>query len=125
MASFVGSREEFKRYIGPRLRNLVQQLTKQHKMAIGRCQLCGDTELLEAAHIHGRTRGKIIDKILNDYTNNNIVTIDLADFETHFRNEHHVIDETILILCKRCHKQYGSIRISQVKYNRNSMTFCR
>lgn len=108
MASFVGSKEEFNRYIGPRLRNLVQQITRKRKMEIGRCEHCGHTESLEAAHIHGRNRSAIIDRILNQYTNNSVVTIDLADFEKHFRNEHHIIDETILILCRTCHTKYDA-----------------
>lgn len=109
MASFVGTKKEFKRYVGPMLRNLVQQLTKKHKQAVGSCQHCGTTESLEAAHVHGKDRGSIIDKILDNYTNNDIVTIDLAGFEKHFRDEHRLIDETIIILCKTCHSQYDSI----------------
>src|SRR3989304_4930159 len=100
MASFVGTKEEFKRYVGPMLRNLVQQLTKKHKMEIGKCEHCGTSKNLEAAHKHGKDRGSLIDSILNNYTNNNVVTIDLANFEQHFRNEHKTIDDTILILCK-------------------------
>jgi len=108
MASFVGTKEEFKRYIGPRLRNLVQQLTKKHKMDIGHCEHCKSTESLEAAHVHGKNRVALIDKILENYTNNNMVTIDLASFEQHFKNEHAKIDETIIILCKSCHSKYDS-----------------
>ena len=108
MASFVGTKEEFKRYIGPMLRNLVQQLTKKHKMEVGCCEHCQATENLEAAHVHGKDRGALIDKILNKYTTNSMVTIDLADFEQHFRNEHHEIDKTILILCRTCHSKYDS-----------------
>ena len=108
MASFVGTKEEFKRYIGPMLRNLVQQLTRKHKMEVGCCEHCQTTENLEAAHVHGKDRGALIDKILNKYTTNSMVTIDLADFEQHFRNEHHEIDKTILILCKTCHTKYDS-----------------
>lgn len=60
MASFVGTKEEFKRYVGPMLRNLVQQLTKKHKMEIGKCEHCGTVENLEAAHKHGKDRGSLI-----------------------------------------------------------------
>ena len=108
MASFVGTKEEFKRYVGPMLRNLVQQLTRKHRKKVGRCEHCGTTEMLEAAHVHGKERGTIIDNILDNYTNNSVITIDLANFEQHFRNEHKVVDETILILCKACHVIYDS-----------------
>lgn len=109
MASFVGTKKEFKRYLGAMLRNLVQQLTKKHKMEIGCCEHCQATNNLEAAHVHGKDRGAIIDKILENYITGNVVTIDLANFEQHFRNEHKIIDETILILCKNCHSKYDSL----------------
>jgi hypothetical protein len=109
MPSFIGSKEEFKRYVGPLLRNLVQQLTKKHKAEIGRCQHCGSAESLEAAHIRGRDRGEIIDGILRHYTVNDVVTIDLRKFERHFRVEHHLVDETILILCRSCHRKYDAM----------------
>ena len=108
MASFIGTKEEFKRYIGPMLRNLVQQLTKKHKIEVGRCEHCGISENLEAAHKHGKDRCSLIDTILNNHTNNNIVTIDLSSFEQCFRDEHKKIDDTILILCKACHSAYDS-----------------
>ena len=73
MASFVGTKVEFKRYVGPMLRNLVQQLTRKHKLKVGRCEHCGTTEMLEAAHVHGKDRGTIIDKILNNYINTDLV----------------------------------------------------
>lgn len=117
MASFVGTKEEFKRYVGPMLRNLVQQLTKKHKMEIGKCEHCGTSENLEAAHKHGKDRGSLIDRILNNYTNNNVVTIDLANFEQHFRNEHKTIDDTILILCRTCHSKYDSLSPSDSTSN--------
>ncbi len=103
MASFVGTKKEFKRYVGPMLRNLVQQLTRKHKMEIGQCKHCGATEMLEAAHVHGKDRGALIDKILNNYTNNNVVTIDLDNIKKKLRKEHRLIDETILIICRSCH----------------------
>ena len=38
MGTFAGTKEDFKRYIGPFLRNLVQQITKKHKRNVGICQ---------------------------------------------------------------------------------------
>jgi 5-methylcytosine-specific restriction endonuclease McrA len=108
MASFVGTKEEFKRYIGPMLRNLVQQLTRKYKSEVGKCEHCGSVESLEAAHVHGKDRNALIDNILDDYTYENIITIDLSQFEQHFRKGHRLIDETILILCRKCHSKYDS-----------------
>ena len=61
MASFIGTNKEFRRYMGPRLRNLVQQITKSHKAEISACEHCGTKENLESAHVHGRNRNDIID----------------------------------------------------------------
>jgi len=108
MASFVGTFNEFKRYIGPQFRNLVQQITKKHKASIAVCEHCGGSEQLEAAHIRGRERNEIIELILKDYSANGIVTIDLSLAEERFKEEHNPIEKSILVLCHRCHKQYDS-----------------
>jgi hypothetical protein len=64
MASFIGTRREFKRYIGPRLRNLVNILTKNHRIRVANCNQCGAKERLESAHVRGRERNQIIDVLL-------------------------------------------------------------
>lgn len=117
MASFIGTKEEFKRYIGPMLRNLVQQITRKYKTEIGSCQHCGTTDTLEAAHIHGRGRGTIIDNIIDEYTTNNTITINLTDFEKLFRDEHQNISETIIILCKACHSKYDATPLEAEQAN--------
>jgi len=109
MASFVGTNKEFRRYIGPRLRNLVQQFTKNHKVEISVCEHCGSSENLESAHVHNRDRNKIIDVILNEHTYNNVATVDIDLFEKRFKEEHYPLEQSILILCRNCHKKYDSI----------------
>lgn len=106
MASFIGTNKEFHRYIGPRLRNFVQQFTKSHKAEISACEHCGSKGSLESAHVHGRERYEIINLILNENTHNSIVTIDIAKFETRFKEEHQPLEKSILILCRDCHKKY-------------------
>lgn len=108
MASFIGTKREFRRYIGPRLRNLVQQITKNHRVTQANCQQCGSSEYLEAAHVTGRDRNQIIDLVLEHFTHNEIVTIDLGEFEKSFKAEHEPLENTILILCRTCHFQYDS-----------------
>ena len=108
MASFVGTNKEFRRYIGPRLRNLVQQFTKNHKAKISACEHCGSKENLESAHVHGRDRNEIIDLVLSENTHNGIVTVDIANLEERFKEEHHPLEKSILILCRGCHKKYDS-----------------
>jgi ribosomal protein L37AE/L43A len=106
MASFKGTNQELRRYIGPRLRNLVQQITKRHKAEIAACHHCGAIENLESAHVRDRNRNEIIDLIAGKYTANGIIDIDLGVFEETFKTEHRPIEKSILILCRPCHKKY-------------------
>ena len=116
MASFIGSKEEFRRYIGPRLRNLVQSLTKNRKAEVGACEHCGATENIESAHVKGRDRNEIIDSVLEEFTANGVITVDLSVFEEKFLEEHHPIERSILILCCRCHRKYDSKTPDSVEY---------
>lgn len=108
MASFIGTNEEFRRYIGPRLRNLVQQITKDHKAEVAKCELCQATENLESTHIEGRGRNQLIDLVLSEFAHNNVVTVDLGVFEERFKEQHNPIEKSILILCRICHRKYDS-----------------
>src|SRR5688572_1388085 len=117
MASFIGTRKEFKRYIGPRLRNLVNLLTKKHRIGVANCNHCGTKERLESAHVRGRERNQIIDVLLEGFTHNEIITIDLEIFERKFVAEHDPIDKTILILCRDCHIKYDGITDSPQAHN--------
>lgn len=108
MASFVGTNAEFRRFIGPRLRNLIQQITKKHKIAVSACEHCASVNNLESAHVHGRGRNEIIDLVLKDYTFEGVVTVDIGKFEQQFIEEHHPFEKSFLILCNRCHREYDS-----------------
>lgn len=111
MASFVGTRKEFKRFIGPRLRNLVNIHTKGYRIGVANCNHCGSSEHLESAHVRGRERNQIIDGLLEQFTYNDVVTIDLAMFEQLFVAEHDPIEKTILILCRYCHSKYDAVAL--------------
>lgn len=111
MASFSGSIDEFRQYLGPFARNLVQQITKKHKATIGKCQRCDATEQLQSAHV-GRHRNQLIAAALQKL---GIVvepginfTVDLAAFKSEFAKEHHPLAETVEILCPSCHKKLDS-----------------
>jgi 5-methylcytosine-specific restriction endonuclease McrA len=107
MARFIGTEKEFNRYIGPILRNIVQQLSRNMKNAVGECQFCGSKSNLEAAHKHDRGRKKIIETILSDYKTQNYVDIDLTEFEMKFKVNHsNEMENTFFILCKDCHNDY-------------------
>ncbi len=119
MASFVGSKKEFHRYVGPRLRNVVNQITRSHKLKVANCEHCDSAENLESAHIKGRERVEIIDLILKDFTYDGVVTIELGMFELKFKKEHTPIEKNILVLCKDCHRKYDSEPIELDTQNSN------
>lgn len=107
MASFVGTIEEFIRYINPRAKNVVNSITRKHKQEIGRCEHCfTSSEILEAAHVTGKERPKIIEDILSQFKNGEIITVDLEVFENLFLEAHDPIDEAVLVLCRSCHRKY-------------------
>ena len=109
MASFIGTIDEFIKYINPRAKNVVNSITRRYKTEVGSCQHCGTaTETLEAAHITGRERPIIIEEILSNFTNGEIITIDLEVFENKFLEAHDPINECILVLCRQCHTAYDN-----------------
>ncbi len=119
MASFVGTNSEFRRYIGPRLRNLIQQITKSHKAEISACEHCDSKERLESAHVKDRNRNDIVDLVLKDFTSSGIVNVDLNVFEEKFKQAHYPIEKAILVLCHECHKKYDSNLIKPTIQNRS------
>lgn len=117
-SNFIGTKEDFYKYLGGFCRNLVQKITKPYKSSIGRCENCGATnKQLDAAHIHGKERKEIISKILNDYSNKGSLKVNLEEFETKFIAHHQPINEVIKILCKDCHRQYDSQTYSNQEPN--------
>jgi len=117
MASFVGTFDEFIKYISPRARNVVNSLSRKYKKEVGQCEKChSKTATLEAAHIAGRERLKIIKDILETFTNGEIITIDLEVFESKFLKEHEPIENNIRVLCRPCHRDYDSLSDGIIEY---------
>lgn len=108
MGFFKGTIKEFKRYIGPYLRNVVQHITRKQKAAIGACERCGADGDLDAAHVHGRDRTDIINLLLGTSEIGTPVEKDLKEFEHAFRREHEPVEKAILVLCKSCHRKYDA-----------------
>lgn len=108
MAVFSGTQKEFRRYIGPRLRNLVNTLTRKHKAQISACQHCDAKENLESAHVHGRDRNEIIELILSQESMDGVVSVDIQKFEERFVEEHQPLEKSIFILCRECHRKYDT-----------------
>ena len=108
MATFTGTHEEFNRFIGPRLKNVVNSITKKHKAAVGACEHCGSGGTLEAAHVAGRERTEIIDLLLGEVGPGGQLEVDLREFEDSFKFEHEPIEKSILALCRPCHQKYDA-----------------
>ena len=109
MAFFEGSFDEFNKYIGPFARNVIQQMTKNHKEGKV-CEMCHKSGVeLEAAHIHGEERKQKIFLILNsNYNVGSSFRVDLEGFFTKFKESHLPIEKHFKFLCKPCHKKYDS-----------------
>ena len=108
MATFKGTDSEFKRYIGPRFRNVVNMIAKKQRAVVGACEHCGSGENLESAHVHGRGRIQIIDLLLGTIYKSDAVEVDLKQFEEAFKSEHEPFEKAILVLCTACHRKYDS-----------------
>jgi hypothetical protein len=123
VATFSGTIDEFRQYLGPFARNLVQRITKKHKTAIGKCQRCDARERLQSAHV-GRHRNQLIEsalqklgKVIEPGVN---FTVDLAAFKSEFTKEHHPLAETVEILCPSCHKNLDSRGVLQTSIDGES-----
>ncbi|GAA4292693.1 hypothetical protein [Aestuariibaculum suncheonense] len=114
---FIGPKEDFNKYFGPRLRNLVQYITRNYKTSIGKCQHCSEVKSkgLDAAHVHGKERSVLIDQALENFMKEGLVEVDLNAFEQAFIQLHDPIEEVILVLCKDCHVKYdGNGKIENI-----------
>lgn len=113
MAKFSGTIRDFEKFVGPRLRNIVQtSISRKYKKNIAKCQYndCNNSENLEAAHIHGNDRKTIIKKSLGkNIVGDEIVDLDLILFEKKFVELHYPLEKSFLILCKECHRKYDNI----------------
>ena len=109
MVKFIGTIEEYHKFIGPRIRNVIQAMTKRRKKQLNHiCQYCKQTKELEAAHIKGKTRKNIIGSILNKYIadKESLIQIDLKEIEDRVIEAHKPIDKYFLFLCAKCHIEY-------------------
>ncbi len=123
MAIFIGTYQEFDKFIGGYARNKVQQLTKKTKLSKNNfCDHCGKkTNNLDSAHMRGMERKIIMESILNTFhkdANGNYV-VDLNMFEKDFINHHMPIEEHFYFLCKKCHKLYDSSENNMAKKDKH------
>ena len=106
MAQFEGTIKEFTKFVGAYARLKVAFISAKYKKQIGKCEECGVSNLLDAAHIKGKGRALIIANILSEFMEDDIIRIDLNEFEERFIDYHLPIESTIRILCRQCHRKY-------------------
>lgn len=110
MTPLICSIEEYHKYIGPRIRNAIQAMTKKEKRRLSHiCQHCKQKAELEAAHIKGKNRKIIVESILSEYLinqKNNRIQIDLKEIEDKIISAHKPINNFFLFLCAKCHLKY-------------------
>ncbi|MBU4538036.1 MAG: hypothetical protein KJ689_05570, partial [Bacteroidetes bacterium] len=116
MARFIGKFQDFEKYIGPRLRNIVQtSISRKYKAIIGKCEHCNSTaEILDAAHIHGRERKTIIRNLYEKNVKDGLLDIDIKEFEQSFIEEHMPYENNFKILCKKCHYEYDKVKTGEI-----------
>lgn len=102
--------KQFHEFLGPKIRNDIQTLTKREKKRLNHiCQHCGNKEELEAAHIKGNDRKQIIDLVLCNYRvedNPQVIKVDLNRVLDEIIEAHQPINEHFLFLCGSCHRRY-------------------
>lgn len=112
MSEIICTKKDFHKYIGPRIRNVIQAMTKKRKKELNSiCQRCNQKKELEAAHIKGRGRKEIIEESLEKFVidrEKNLVRIDLDQFEKEILKSHQPLDKYFLFLCSGCHTEYDS-----------------
>ena len=109
MATIQCTVQEYHHFIGARIRNAIQYLTsKARKERDGICEHCGIKGELDSAHIHGKGRRDIIEKILEDYIVEGMVVGELEEMEYKILDQHQPINNIFKFLCKPCHTAYDS-----------------
>lgn len=117
MAKITCTIKDFHKYIGPRVRNVIQSMTKKRKKELNHiCQICKQQKELEAAHIKNKPRKEIIESILKRYIsseNKNLITIDLDKFEKEIIKSHIPLEKYFKFLCAKCHREYDTNKIDE------------
>lgn len=113
MAQFKGTIQEFHHFLGPRIRNAINNFTRKYRnQKNGVCEHCGQTKELHSAHVHGQERRTIIEKILSQYQNEGKVKCDIGTVEQEILTAHLPIEKCFKFLCHSCRVAYDSNKIS-------------
>jgi hypothetical protein len=110
MAKFNGTVQEFHHFIGPRLRNAINNYTKRHRNERhGICEFCLQEAELQSAHVHGRDRRSLIESVLSGHTDKDSgVSCDIGQIESEILAAHEPIGDTFKFICRPCHVTYDA-----------------
>jgi len=109
MARFIGSPEDYEKYIGPRIRNIINIFTKSERQKQrGICDFCGKKAELQSAHKHGKDRKTLIRGALKEYSNETYVDVNIEKCENEIIKLHTPINHVFYFLCMKCHREYDS-----------------
>ncbi len=107
MSEFSGDLKSFHDYVGPRIRNKINVVTKKIKDSKKRiCEHCKEEKDLESAHIHGIGRRDIIEKVLINYTKNGKISGELKLIENEIIKAHYPLEQAFIFICRSCHRVY-------------------
>ena len=116
MAIFKGTIQEFHHFLGPRIRNAINNFTRKYRnQRDGICENCGEKKELHSAHVHGQERRSIIEKILFPYLHEGQVRCNIETTEKEILKAHLPIDNCFKFLCHSCHVAYDSKTPSPTK----------
>lgn len=124
MAKFIGTVDEFKKYMSGYCRNTVQVLSKKYTKDIGKCENvnCKNKKDLQAAHSKKSDRQNIIVDAIKasslNYSENEDLEIDLPEFEKYFIEAHQPICDVVYILCRSCHTAYDYDQLSDKNFKK-------
>ncbi|MDR2490544.1 MAG: hypothetical protein LBD20_03975 [Spirochaetaceae bacterium] len=78
MARFIGSVADYEKYIGPRIKNVVNSLAKKERdKRQGICEFCKKKAELQSAHKHGKERKSLIREALKIYDKGTYIDVDI------------------------------------------------
>jgi hypothetical protein len=109
MAIFEGTIQEFHHFLGPRVRNAINGLTKNYRnQKNGICEQCGEKDELHSAHVYGQGRRLIIEQVLASNLIDEKIKCDIGTIEKKILDAHLPIEKTFKFLCHACHVAYNS-----------------
>jgi len=109
MARFIGTINDYEKYIGPRIRNIVNILAKNERSKRnGICEFCKKKAELQSAHKHGKGRKTIIHEVIKKYDNGSYIDVDIEKCENEITELHKPINQVFYFLCMECHRKYDS-----------------